>query len=100
MVFERLLKMSQCELERAGGGDLRRLTQGTQLGPYGSLSVGESSPDVVGGRKTQFAVELTKGVEFIAVASSVIEELPQLFAGEEELFDFVSHPDAESATTA
>ena len=84
MVFERLLKMSQCELERAVGGDLRRLTQCTQLGPYCSLSVGKSSPDVVGGRKTQFAVELTKGVEFIPAVLGAGEEQPQLFAGEEE----------------
>ena len=99
MVFESLLKMGQRELFLAVGVDLRRITQCTELGPNCGLSVGKSSPDVVGGRKTQFAVELTKGVEFIAVARFT-EEQPQLFAGEEELLDFISHPDAEGTTTS
>ena len=100
MVFESLLKMGQRELFLAVGDDLRRITQCRELGPNSSLSARKSSPDVIGGRKTQFAVELTKGIELIPVALGAGEEQPQLFAGEEELLDFVSHPDAKGTTTS
>ena len=100
MVFESLLKMSQRELFLAVVDDLRRITQCRELGPNRSLSDGKSSPDVIGGRKTQFAVELTKGIEFIPVALGAGEEQPQLLAGEEELLDFIRHPDAKGPTTS
>lgn len=100
MVFESLLKMGQRELFLAVGDDLRRITQCKELGPHSSLSAGKSSPDVIGGRMTQFAVELTKGIEFIPAVLGAGEEQPQLFAGEEELLDFISHPDAEGTTTS
>ncbi len=98
--LECLLQMSQRELCRAVRNDLRRLAQTGQRSSDSGLSFGKTFPETIGGRLALPAFELSKGVDFIAGAYSLLEKLPQGIGGEKAVLDFIGHPNAECTATA
>ena len=93
-------EMSQSKLCRRVGLDSRWLAQGAQSRSDGDLSTEESSPDAIGSRVTQRALQHAKGLDFVSRVCCVGEKLPKAIGTEEQVFDSISGPEAEGSSAS
>lgn len=100
MLLECRLEMSEGELRRLPGRDLRRPAQCTQGRADRGLGLLKTLPDAVCCGIAESALEALESLAFIAGEDGLPEKLPQAVGGQKESFDFVSGPNAEGTSAA
>jgi hypothetical protein len=100
MLTESCFEMSQGVFRRVPRSALRRLAHSAECRANRTLYCEKSFPDPVGRGTAQSALELLEGLHFVAGTGRLFQEAPQTLSGQEQAFDLVRDPDAESPSTA
>jgi len=100
MLLERRLEMSDGELCRLAGVDLRRFAQRVQGRADCALRPLKSLSDAVGCGIAESALKALESLAYIAAERGLAEKLPQAVGIQQQTFDFVGGPNTEGTSAA